>query len=198
MYIEEKPIGTEELAVSLPLSLSLLGLRANVDCFPKAAIRRATVACKFTPVMMGTALGNTGVQPLLDGICAFLPDPAQVNNVALDVSKSTSAPTSVQLSPASAAPLVGLAFKLEEGKYGQLTYIRVYQGELRKGMTITNTRTGKKVKVPRLVRMHSEEMEDVDHLGAGEICAMFGVECSSGDTFSDGSVSYSMVRSFST
>lgn len=145
---------------------------------------------------MGTALGNTGVQPLLDGVCAYLPDPAQVTNVALDVAKSTSAPQSVQLSPAGAAPLVGLAFKLEEGKYGQLTYIRIYQGELRKGMTITNTRTGKKVKVPRLVRMHSDDMEDVDRLGAGEICAMFGVECSSGDTFTDGSLSYSMVSSY--
>jgi elongation factor G len=87
---------------------------------------------------------------------------------------------------------------LEEGKYGQLTYVRVYQGMLKKGSTVTNVRTGKRVKVPRLVRMHSDEMEDVDAIGAGEICAMFGVECSSGDTFSDSPSGggYSMVRSF--
>lgn len=87
---------------------------------------------------------------------------------------------------------------MEEGKYGQLTYVRVYQGMLKKGSTVTNVRTGKRVKVPRLVRMHSDEMEDVDAIGAGEICAMFGVECSSGDTFSDSPSGggYSMVRSF--
>lgn len=72
----------------------------------------------------------------------------------------------------------------------------MYQGTLKKGATITNVRTGKRVKVPRLVRMHSDEMEDVDSIGAGEICAMFGVECSSGDTFSDqsGGGGYTMVR----
>ena len=143
---------------------------------------------------MGSALGNTGVQTLLDGVCSYLPNPAEVTSLALDVSESTVAPKSVTLAPAEAAPLVGLAFKLEEGKYGQLTYLRVYQGALKKGSVITNARTGKRVKVPRLVRMHSDEMEDVDFLGAGEICAMFGVECSSGDTFTDGSVPYSMVR----
>lgn len=100
------------------------------------------------------------------------------------------------LTPTANAPLVSLAFKLEEGRYGQLTYVRVYQGLLKKGSSLTNVRTGKKVKVPRLVRMHSDEMEDVDSIGAGEICAMFGVECSSGDTFSDapGGGGYSMVR----
>ena len=71
--------------------------------------------------------------------------------------------------------------------------MRVYQGTLKKGAMIFNARTGKKVKVPRLVRMHSNEMEDVTEIGPGEICAMFGVECSSGDTFTDGSTSYSMV-----
>ncbi|KAK4685942.1 elongation factor G, partial [Tremellales sp. Uapishka_1] len=159
------------------------------------ALRRATISLRFTPVFLGSAIKNTAIQPLLDGICAYLPDPSEVAAQALDTTLPPNAPP-VPLVPASEAPLVGLAFKLEEGRYGQLTYMRVYQGELKRGGLIFNARTGKKVKVPRLVRMHSDEMEDVEAIGAGEICAMFGVECSSGDTFTDGSTSYSMTSMF--
>lgn len=123
-----------------------------------AAIRRATVGLKFSPVFLGSAIKNTAVQPLLDGVCAYLPNPSEADVVAHDTSLPVSAPP-VPLLPAAAAPLVGLAFKLEEGRFGQLTYIRVYQGSLKKGNMIYNARTGKKVKVPRLVRMHSNEME---------------------------------------
>jgi elongation factor G len=128
-------------------------------------------------------------------VCLYLPTPEQVPALALSVTSPSDPPQT--LTPTADAPLVSLAFKLEEGRYGQLTYVRVYQGLLKKGSTVTNVRTGKKVKVPRLVRMHSDEMEDVESIGAGEICAMFGVECSSGDTFSDapGGGGYSMVRS---
>ncbi|BGP12668.1 hypothetical protein JCM10213_008805 [Rhodosporidiobolus nylandii] len=161
-----------------------------------AAIRRTTVGLKFTPVFMGSALANKSVQQVLDGVCLYLPTPEEAPAQALSVAEPTAPPQI--LSPTSNAPLVSLAFKLEEGRYGQLTYIRVYQGTLKKGATITNVRTGKKVKVPRLVRMHSDEMEDVDSIGAGEICAMFGVECSSGDTFSDqsGGGGYTMTSMF--
>ncbi|PPR07659.1 hypothetical protein CVT24_003827 [Panaeolus cyanescens] len=159
------------------------------------AIRRATVSLKFSPVFMGSAIKNTGVQPLLDGVCHYLPNPSESEILAHDTNLPTSAPP-VPLSPAADAPLVGLAFKLEEGRFGQLTYMRVYQGTLKKAMQIFNARTGKKVKVPRLVKMHSNEMEDVDSIGPGEICAMFGVECSSGDTFTDGSTSFSMTSMY--
>lgn len=179
-------------------------------------LRRATVACRFSPVFMGTAIKNKGVQALLDGMCAYLPNPMEVPAVANDVTvakklaaeatqegqdsdaavAAAQAGSEVQLVPASEAPLVGLAFKLEESRFGQLTYMRVYQGTLRRGATIFNSRTGKKVKVPRLVRMHSNDMEDVPEIGPGEICAMFGVECSSGDTFTDGSTTLSMSAMF--
>ncbi|KAG7898979.1 hypothetical protein KL935_003987 [Ogataea polymorpha] len=155
----------------------------------KAAIRRATIARKFTPVLMGSALANKGVQPVLDAVVDYLPNPSEVLNTALDIANNE-AP--VNLIAASNQPAVVLAFKLEEGKYGQLTYLRVYQGRLKKGMMITHVKTGKRVKIARLVRMHSNDMEDVDEVGAGEICATFGIDCASGDTFTDGQVNYSM------
>lgn len=159
----------------------------------KDAIRRATIARKFTPVLMGSALANRSIQPVLDAVCDYLPNPSEILNTALDVANEEKP---VNLIPAQEEPFVGLAFKLEEGRYGQLTYIRVYQGKLKKGMTITNVRTGKKIKMPRLARMHADEMEDVDEVGAGEICATFGVDCSSGDSFTDGTRSYTMTSMY--
>jgi elongation factor G len=128
----------------------------NIDI--SDAIRRATVGLKFTPVFMGSAIKNTGVQPLLDGVCNYLPNPSEREVLAHDTNLAQGS-AQVSLQPAADAPLVGLAFKLEEGRFGQLTYMRVYQGTLKKSMQIFNARTGKKVKVPRLVRMHSNEME---------------------------------------
>ena len=159
----------------------------------KAAIRRATISLKFTPVFMGSALADKSVQPMLDGVCDYLPNPSEVENLALD-QRRQEAP--VKLVSYNSLPFVGLAFKLEESNFGQLTYIRVYQGKLRKGLNVFNARTSKKVKVPRIVRMHSNEMEDVQEIGAGEICAVFGIECASGDTFTDGQLGYSMTSMF--
>jgi len=159
----------------------------------RAAIRRATIGLKFTPVFMGSALANKSVQPMLDGVVDFLPNPAEVENLALDQKRNEA---SVKLVPYNSLPFVGLAFKLEESNFGQLTYIRVYQGTLRKGSNVFNARNNKKVKVPRIVRMHSNEMEEVSEIGAGEICAVFGVDCASGDTFTDGTLGYSMSSMF--
>ena len=159
----------------------------------KAAIRRATISLKFTPVMMGSALADKSVQPMLDGVCDYLPNPSEVENLALDKQQDEK---SVKLVSYNSLPFVGLAFKLEEGNFGQLTYIRVYQGTLKKGMNVFNAKTDKKIKVPRIVRMHSNEMEEVQEIGAGEICAVFGVDCSSGDTFTDGGLPYTMTSMF--
>jgi elongation factor G len=159
----------------------------------KTAIRRATIALKFSPVLVGSALANKGIQPMIDAVCDYLPNPADAQNMALDRSKNEEP---VALVPYNAMPFVGLAFKLEENNYGQLTYIRVYQGKLRRGANLFNSRTDKKVRIPRIVRMHSNEMEDVQEVGAGEICAVFGVDCASGDTFTDGNLPYTMQTMF--
>jgi len=156
----------------------------------KAAIRRSTIANKFVPVLLGTALKNQGVQTLLDAVMTYLPAPNEVENYAMDQKNDEA---EVLLESVTDKPLVALAFKLEEGRFGQLTYIRVYQGELAKGDVVYNQTTGKKIKVPRLVQMHSNEMNDIPSAGPGDIVALFGVDCSSGDTFTDGQLPYTMT-----
>ncbi len=149
-----------------------------------AAIRKGTLALELTPVMMGTAYKNKGVQLLLDAVVSYLPCPTDVDNFALDLDHEEA---EVRVSNISSDPFLALAFKLEDGRYGQLTYVRTYQGTLKKGDSIVNVRTGKKAKVGRLVRMHSDDMEEIDEAGSGDIVALFGIECASGDTFTSGS-----------
>jgi elongation factor G len=159
----------------------------------KAAIRRATIALKMTPVFCGSAYKNKGVQLLLDAVGDYLPNPTEVVNEALD-QKNNEAKVILTSDPEK--PFVGLAFKLEDGRYGQLTYIRIYQGHVAKGDFIYNQSNHRKVKVPRIVRMHSNEMNDVEEAYGGDIVALFGVECASGDTFTDGTVNYTMTSMF--
>ncbi|XP_074154182.1 elongation factor G, mitochondrial [Sminthopsis crassicaudata] len=153
----------------------------------KLAIRRATINRLFTPVFVGSALKNKGVQPLLDGVLAYLPNPSEVQNYAILNQEDTEEKPKVLMSSQrdGSQPFVGLAFKLEAGRFGQLTYVRNYQGELKKGDNIYNTRTKKKVRVQRLVRMHADMMEDVEEVYAGDIFALFGIDCASGDTFTN-------------
>ncbi|MCL6584693.1 MAG: elongation factor G [bacterium] len=154
------------------------------------AIRKGTLALKLTPVFMGSAYKNKGVQPLLDAVCRYLPNPADIHNEAIDIGNGGGL---VTLQPDPDKPLVALAFKLEEGRYGQLTYIRVYQGSLKKGDTLINARTGKKIKVGRLVRMHADQMEDIEETRGGDIVALFGIDCASGDTFTSEGIQYTMT-----
>jgi len=154
------------------------------------AIRRTTVANKFVPVFMGSAYKNKGVQLLLDAVGDYLPAPLEVENTGLDLEKDEEP---FKVGGSASGPLMALAFKLEEGRYGQLTYLRIYQGTVNKGDMVFNSTTGKKVKVPRVVRMHSDDMEDVQSAKSGEIVALFGVDCASGDTFTDGTIKASLT-----
>lgn len=157
------------------------------------AVRKGTISRMLTPVFLGSAYKNIGVQLVLDGVNQYLPSPAEAKNMALDLDRDE---TEVALQTDPEAPVVALAFKLEVTPYGQLTYLRIYQGSLKKGDDLVITRTGKKIKVGRLVRMHADQMEDLTSAGAGDIIALFGVECYSGDTFTDGRLNYSMSSMF--
>jgi elongation factor G len=156
----------------------------------RQAVREATLRRQIVPVLLGSAYKNKGVQPLLDGVVDFLPAPDEVAAEALDLERDE-AP--LRLAGGLDDPLVALAFKLEDGRYGQLTYLRIYQGRLRREDTIVNTRNGNKHRVGRLVRMHADRMEDIKAGEAGDIVALFGIDCRSGDTFTDGRLAVSMT-----
>ncbi len=155
------------------------------------AIRQATISRQLTPVFVGSAYKNKAVQPLLDAVIQYLPNPTDVENEAIDLDDENEKTFPLVNDPEKGT--VALAFKLEEGRYGQLTYLRIYQGRLDRDTFITNTRSGKSSKVGRLVRMHADEMEDIDSAGPGDIVAIFGLECHSGDTFSDGKLNAAMT-----
>ncbi|MFC1840279.1 elongation factor G [Thermodesulfobacteriota bacterium] len=157
------------------------------------AVRTGTLSREITPVFIGSAYKNIGVQSLLDGVTRYLPSPTDVENKALDLEDNEK---EVTLISSSDNPLVALAFKLEVTPYGQLTYLRIYQGSIKKGDDLVNTRDRKKLKVGRLARMHSDEMEDISSAKAGDIVALFGIDCYSGDTFTDGKIRYSMTSMF--
>lgn len=146
-----------------------------------AAIKRGVQSLELCPVYLGSAFKNKGVQLVLDAICDYLPSPLEAERPQAKNPKNEA--EIVELEPNPNLPLVSMAFKLTEEQFGQLTYTRIYQGTLRKGEPIVNVRTGKKLRVGRMVRMHSNDRENIDVAEAGDIVAMIGVECASGDTF---------------
>ncbi len=171
------------------LTEAILEDRVTEDLIIEAA-RRGTIARKLTPVFMGSAYKNKGVQPLLDAVVSYLPNPSEVENYALKIDGDGKP---IKLVPELSLPAVLLAFKLEDGPYGQLTYIRLYQGHIQKGDEIINTRSGQKVKVGRLIRMHADSMADISEAGAGDIAALFGIDCASGDTFASPGLEVAMT-----
>ncbi|MBK9119199.1 MAG: elongation factor G [Phycisphaerales bacterium] len=152
-------------------------------------IRRLTISRDIVPVMMGTAFRNKGVQPLLDAIVRYLPSPLDIMYYAKDNDNDSA---EVAITADTEAPTVAMAFKLVEESFGQLIYTRVYQGRIAKGTSLRNTRTRRNFRVGRMVRMHSNDKEDVEVAGAGDIVALIGVDCASGDTFCDDRINYAL------
>jgi len=148
----------------------------------QSAIRKGVLKLELVPVLMGTAYRNKGIQPLLDALALYLPAPDEVPNSYTNLDTNES----VSVDVATDDRLLAYAFKLEDGRYGQLTYLRIYQGHIAKGQTLVNQRTTDKVRVGRLARMHANEMEDITEAQAGDIVVLFGIDCHSGDTFTDG------------
>ncbi|MHC4407334.1 MAG: elongation factor G [Planctomycetota bacterium] len=143
-------------------------------------IADAVVQLEFTPVFLGSAVRNRGVQPLLDAVVRYLPSPLESRPIAFTPNDSN---RRFVLRPDPEEPAVAMAFKIVEDPYGALTFMRVYQGTLAKGGTYFNQRTGRKARFSRIVRMHADQREDVDEAAAGDIVAVLGVDCHSGDTY---------------
>ena len=155
-----------------------------------STIRTAVLQRKLTPVFMGSAYKNKGVQLLLDAVNRYLPSPLDRQYIATDNSKKEK----IEVFPDKDKPLVVMAFKITDDSYGQLTYTRVYQGTLQRGDTHFNPRLNKKQRIGRLVRMHSNERQEIEKAEAGDIIAMVGVDCASGDTYCDPDINVSMEK----
>ncbi len=164
----------------------------------KSLIREVTLRQDLTPVLMGTAFRNKGVQPLLDAILEYLPSPLDREITAMDISGARDIKDAepVVLESDEDKPLVAMAFKTVVETFGQLTYMRIYQGSLIKGDSYRNTRMEKDVRFGRIVRMHADDREDVDRADAGDIVAVIGVDCASGDTFCGDGVNYALENIF--
>jgi elongation factor G len=122
------------------------------------------------------------VQPLLDAITRYLPSPPEITNTGTDPQDSNK---KIVLESDQTLPLVAMGFKITDDEYGQLTYTRIYQGKVEKGGTYYNQRTGKKERFSRLVKMHSDKREEINTATAGDIIAIMGIDCASGDTYCD-------------
>ncbi|WP_417732033.1 elongation factor G [Rosistilla oblonga] len=143
-------------------------------------VARKAVHAGATPVYMGSAYKNKGVQPLLDAVARYLTSPLDREIHGIDPKDETK---QIPLTPDPNEPFVGMAFKIVDDEYGQLTYMRIYQGTCEKGGSYINQRTGKKERFSRLVRMHSNKREEIDSAGAGDIIAVMGIDCASGDAY---------------
>jgi elongation factor G len=190
----------EELSLHDDDLMSLLLEEAEVSIEQiRAVIRKATIAQQITPVLMGSAYKDKGVQEALDAVVRYLPSPPEREKYAIDNSKPVDEHgqhPKILLQDSPDAPLVCMAFKTVVESFGQLTYTRLYQGKIIKGQSYVNARTGKSVRFGRLVRMHSNDREDIDSAEAGDIIALVGVDCASGDTFTAEGMNVSLENIF--
>ena len=194
---KEKRVELLDAVSNFDDELMELLLEGDYDNVPvdkiKAAVRKGTLAEQFVGVFCGSAHMNKGIQPVLDAVLDYLPNPIEVHNYGLDLDKNEE---QVELFNVEDKPCVALAFKLDDGQFGQLTYTRIYQGKICKGDELYNVRQRKKFKVGRLVRMNSAQMEDINEGMPGDIIALFGVDCASGDTFCGGGLNIAMTSMF--
>jgi elongation factor G len=154
-------------------------------------LRKATLTQEITPVLMGSAYQNKGVQLLLDAVERYLPSPLDREVTATNLDRKAE-DKKVKLSTDDKAPMVGMAFKLVDEPFGQVTYFRIYQGTAVKGESYVNSRTGRKQRFSRILRVHADQREDINEASAGDIVALVGLDCASGDTYCGGDLSYAL------
>ena len=159
----------------------------------RRTIREATINRDIVPLMMGSAFKNKGVQPLMDAVCDFLPSPMDRSSFARDHDNKG---TEIPLASDPDAPLVAMVFKIADESFGQLSYVRIYQGQIVKGQQYRNARTNKMQRIGRIVRMHANDREDINDAGPGDIIALLAVDCASGDTICSDGVNYSLESIF--
>jgi len=159
----------------------------------RQTIREATINRDIVPMMMGSAFKNKGVQPLMDAVCDYLPSPLDRPAFARDHDNEGS---EVPLSSDPDGKLVAMAFKITDESFGQLSYVRVYQGRMVKGQQYRNARTNRMQRIGRIVKMHANDREDINDAGPGDIVALIAVDCASGDTFCDDGINYSLESIF--
>jgi elongation factor G len=156
-------------------------------------LREATLAQQICPVLMGSAYKNKGVQTLLDAVSRYLPSPLDRQVMAKD---NNDGMAEVPLTADPDESLVAMAFKLVEEQFGQVTFTRIYQGTLRKGEFYYNSRMRRKQRVSRILRVHADDKEDIDSASAGDIVAVMGIECATGDTYCSEGTNYSLESIF--
>ena len=167
----------------------LLDGRSVDSLMIRRTIREATINRHIVPLMMGSAFKNKGVQPLLDAVCDFLPSPLDRSCFARDHDNEG---TEIPLAGDPDAPLVAMVFKIADESFGQLSYVRVYQGTIVKSRQYRNARTNRMQRIGRIVRMHANEREDVGDAGPGDIVALLAADCASGDTLCGEDINYSL------
>jgi elongation factor G len=165
------------------LSKFLEGEELTIDEI-KAGIRKATLSGNMIPVLLGTALQNKGVQLMLDAVISYLPSPLDVPSIKGIHPKTGE---DIERHPDDEEPFAALAFKIATDPFvGTLTYFRVYSGKLAKGSYVYNVSTGEKERIGRILRMHSNDREEVDEIYAGDIAATVGLKnTKTGNTLSD-------------
>ncbi len=183
--LEQATTARQEMLEALSMySDELMELLLGEEDVPEELIHRlvrdAVLADEFTPVFIGTAYRNKGVQLLLDAVVRYLASPLDNEIYARNYEDASQ---KVPLQPDPQKPFVGMAFKIVDDPYGQLTFMRIYQGAIGKGQTYFNQRTGRKERFSRILRMHADKREEVDQAAAGDIVAIMGVDCASGDTY---------------